>query len=567
MHYPRAIMIALLWSSCASAFTGHSFMTYRPQELNAPRASTDWKKRCAYNHASVALEYTQSFDADAISKYFFGCNGLSFSGSRVANRASQDILADYFGLPTDFQSKITFHPRVTNVIADFNGYWNLPFAHKKFNARIDVPLVRTSWDLNACETVISTGSADYPAGYMSNAIITRNNLAQGALDVLSYCKHFGDVVSPLQYGRIAPCAQKTTKAADIFTALGYTFICSERGTCGIDINLTIPTGTISTARTLFEPQIGNGHHWALGAGLNGRYDFIGDARSTWGMGICIDGIVQHLFKAGMVRSYDLKRNGPGSRYTLLEDMIGQISIAQGFSPVPGEDLLENQYITRMLYTADATTLNSKIKINVQGEITAQLKTHYKNWNFNLGYDFWARSAETLVCREKLTHKSYGVKGDAQVYGFIDIGIAVLSLPINATQSQSTLHAGQGDGNTTHNFINENADNPALMYNVSFPISQTTVQSLNNTGATSIAQVNGSNQAIVLSDADINDCSALSPRAYSNSVFGSASYTWNDVHRTHPYLMIGAQGEFAGTHDSVKTAISQWVVWIKGGVNY
>src|SRR5207247_1989026 len=129
---------------------------------------------------------------------------------------------------------------------------------------------------------------------------------------------------------------------------------------------------------------------------------------------------------------------------------------------------------------DATTLDSKIKINVQAELAAKLVATCCNWNFEIGYNFWGRSQEKLICRDRLNHKFYGLKGDAQLYGFLDIISPALSLPLNATQSQATLHAGQGQGNTTDNFVNNNADNAALIYNIpGIPLMQTTAESLVN----------------------------------------------------------------------------------------
>lgn len=567
MKYGKYLLTLSLWGATIFSFTDKSFLAYRSQGFNLARADAGWQTHGTKNNASIAVEYTQSFDGKAISEYFFGCTPLVFSGSLFPDRGKNDILADYYGLPTDFKSVITFSPRVQNIITDVDLYWNLSDEVIGFNLRVDVPLVHSKWELNPCETIVSTGTLDYPAGYMSSAFMPRESLSHNALSVLSGHKKFGDLTYPLQYGRILRCNQQATKFADILIAMGYTFICSQHGMLGADVHVIVPTGTRSQAINLFEPQIGNGHHWALGASLKGRYDFY-SSDDEWVVSACFDTYIQHLFKTTQKRSYDLVGNGPGSRYALLQDMISRVSITQGFSPNPGEDLLNNQYITRLLYVVDATTLDSKIKVDMQADLVLKLGACYHNWNMDIGYNFWARSKEKLVSRECLDHKFYGVKGDAQLYGFLNIGIFEIPLPLNATQSESTIHAAQGDGNTNHNFINSNADNPDLLYNVGAPIAQTTLNSLTNTNATFIEQVNGSNQAIVLTDADINDCSVLSPRAFSNKVFGSVSYNFGDItHRVTGYLSLGAEGEFAGTVDCVKTAISQWGVWIKGSINY
>ncbi len=568
INYLGMALALILLPATIEAFSNKSFMTYRTQGLSLARFDNGWQKKCMYDFASLAIEYTRSFDNNAITQYFLGSDQVSFSGSRVTDRNADDIMADYFGLPTDFQSTLNLSPRVQNAIVDLNFYWNLPWLCDKLNVWFNIPIVKSKWALNPCETIINPGNAAYPAGYMSTEIIEPAALSKGALDVLSRGQQFGDLTYPLQFGRISQCTLDDTKIADIIIGLGYNFICNDCSELTGSLHTVVPTGTCSESRYLFEPQIGNGHHWALGINLSGRYDLLVNDECGWSLAACFDGYVQHLFATHEMRSYDLLNNGAGSRYMLLEDMVEQISITQGFSPVPLTDQLNNQYITRLFYVVDATTLLSKIRINAQGEFLAQLKAQYNNWNFSLGYNLWGRTKETLVCREAMQYKSYGVKGDAQLYGFLDIGVNI-PLPLNATQSNATIHSGQGASNTLNNFTNNNADNAALIYNVGFPIAQTTLESitLGTTGATILAQVNGSNQAVILSDNDINNCSGLSPRALTNSIFGSISYSWDYCNDTKPYLLIGCSSEFATKVDCAKTAISQWGIWVKGGINY
>jgi hypothetical protein len=522
MKKRMSIAFALLvHSGMYASFTNNSFMTYRSQGQNLARNVAGWQslRTDIYNgdargNVSIAVEYDQAFNTGAINKYFFGSDCMTFSGSLAPYRGACDIMADYFGLPTDFESVVSFSPQMHNVIFDFDFYWNLDCLIEGFNLRFYLPVAYSRWALNPCETVINPGTLAYPAGYMSNARIDVPDLKKGALDVLSHCQTFGDVISPIQYGRIDACGQHATKIADIQVALGYTFVRHRAGLIGINLQTVIPTGTFSQARTLFEPQIGNGHHWALGGGLTARYDLINNENRNLKLSACLDASIQHLFTANEVRSYDLTKNGCGSRYMLLEYMGGAITQALGFSTTPLTDVAANSYLTRLLYVIDATTLDSKIKINVQGDVVAKLTLDCHNWNFDLGYNFWGRSHETLVSRACLNYKFYGIKGDAQVYGFLSpIPGAFLTIPVNPTQSQATLHAGQGAGNTNNNFVNINADNAALIYDVGFiPIQQTTPDSTSGTNIISIDQINGSNQAILLTDADINNCSGLSPRA-------------------------------------------------------
>src|SRR5581483_5938856 len=71
---------------------------------------------CVYGNFAITTEYTQSFSSKQMAQCLFGpqytCNlncpaaTIPISGSRVANRGATDWLADYFYLPTDFQSTV-----------------------------------------------------------------------------------------------------------------------------------------------------------------------------------------------------------------------------------------------------------------------------------------------------------------------------------------------------------------------------------------------------------------------------------------------------------------------------
>lgn len=565
VFYSFVFVILLSVAQSLQSFAGKSFMAYRSQGSHPERFNEFSFFDNFLEQGSLSVIYDHSFNQHAINKYFFGSDSIIFSGSRVQNRGESDILADYFGLPTDFKSKIYYHPMVSNVIV--NAYYaiNLTQLSNNLFLTINAPVTYSKWALNPCEQVIDPGSLAYPAGYMSNERIEYTQLMKGALDVLRDQKTFGDVTQPLSHGQIKN-EQHSLKVADIKAALEYVWYEDDQKQCNGNIHCIIPCGTKSKAIALFEPQIGNGHHWGIGAELSAYYNFC-EKDASFQCAAALSGEVRHLFASKQYRSYDLIHNGPGSRYMLLEDMITRVSITQGFSnTLPPFPLLENQYITRLVHAIDATTLESKIKIDVEANFIAKLEMEYRDWNGDFGYNLWARSPEKLVKREKLAHYAYGIKGDAQVYDFLDIGLFVIPIPNNATQSQATLYKPQGDGNTTQNFVNLNADNAALIYNAGAPMIQTKPNSVAGTGVTSVANTRGSNQAIILNDCDIDNDSGLSPKAISHSVFGSIGRSWQSDEAVIRFA-IGAEGEFSQSFNCRKNSISQWSAWIKGTVSY
>src|SRR5690349_12744081 len=78
-----------------------------------------------YGNFSLTTEYTRSSQASHIARSLFGdslCGGryLKIQGSRVANRDENALLADYFYLPTDFNSLVQVRPEIQNFVADLN---------------------------------------------------------------------------------------------------------------------------------------------------------------------------------------------------------------------------------------------------------------------------------------------------------------------------------------------------------------------------------------------------------------------------------------------------------------
>ncbi len=139
--------------------------------------------------------------------------------------------------------------------------------------------------------------------------------------------------------------------------------------------LGIPTGNGSKARYLFEPLVGS-NHVQLGLGTNGYWNILKNDCSGWSLRG--EAKYRYGFEGKERRSFDLKQNGQWSRYMLF------VNEFKKYSSYPAiNDLTVKAYVTPRssfdLYLATQANL--------------------KNWNFELGYDLWYRSAEkiTLPC--------------------------------------------------------------------------------------------------------------------------------------------------------------------------
>ncbi len=553
--------VAFLCSADLLCFGKKTVFGIRSQGLDGVLELTNWQQLIYkydqdYNYGTIAgaVKYTRSIESQKISDFLFGGCKLSFSGSK-AQRQEGDILADYFGLPVDFSSTVYFSPHVSNTIVDFNWFQAFDGYLPGLFIMIHVPVVQTKWNLYMCENNINPGTAFYPAGYMSNANIPAVNLPHSVTQAMQGFTMFGDMDIPLKYGKIFG-VQTRCRVAEIQGTLGWNYN-QPWYHVGVNFRVGAPTGNATTAEFLFEEIVGNRHHWDVGGGVSAHVYMWENKEAGRRVALYLDAHVSHLFTSEQKRSFDFTANGNGSRYILLEEIESPSKnlLINGAAPT-------NQYIGNLVPAINHTTFDAKISIGVQTDIVLKLAYQHDGFEIDLGYDFWYNSKEKLHCRDTFVENRYGIKGDAQIYGFATDNSSVA---LNATQSKATILGGQGAGNG--NYQNVNADNqPAAASTAAGILNQ-----LNAADAAMLnipqAQVNGSNPAILLKDSDINVESGLLPRALSHKVFGYIGGVWDNRDDLDPYLGIGVSGEFANTNPCDNAMCSQWAVWVKGGVAY
>lgn len=550
-------------------FTGQSFYLTRPQGVYAARELVGWQTlvnksdMCSfYGAISVAPTYMASFNSKRIADFLFGSSLLTFSGSRSPNRGSQDILADYFGLPSDYKSQVCFDPHIANFIMDLDFYFGLDDLVQGLYVRVHAPITHTGWDLKLREFINVPGVAFQPAGYMSATRINRNDLSEDLVDYMCGLVKFGDMQEPLKYGKICGRATKN-RIAEIFAAVGWN-VTDENYHAGLNFRFGIPTSNRAHGELLFEPIAGNGHHWEVGVGFTAHYDLWHSCDDRDKLGVYFDANITHLCNATQLRSFDLKKNGPGSRYMLLEQ-IGSPS-NNLFLGAPDGPAAPNQYIRRLLPAINVTTLETKISFDIQADLAIKLSYQRQGLDIDFGYNFWSRSKEKLHCRALFPSNQFAVKGDAQVYGFDGTTAPVTPIPLNATQSNATLHAGQGSGNG--NFQNLNADSPVIAADSATNLNNLTPADATALGLPLLQIVRTSNPAILLQDSDIDCESALLPKASTNSLFMHVGHVWDKGEEFwQPYIGFGAQVEFATGCVQKNCGTSQWAVWLKGGVAF
>jgi len=536
-----------------------------------------------YGAISLTPEWTQTFRNDRITSCLFGNSlinnsSLKISGSQVDNRGPKDLLADYFYLPTDFESVVRFKPIIDNFIIDFGFYLGLDPWAKGLYFWLHAPFAHTRWDLNISENVINPGVNAYAPGYFAPSAIERGLLLENFTDFANgkTLKNLDDIAfEELKFAEMSEKRLVKSRVAELRTGIGWNFFAENDFHVGFNGQVAFPTGLRPKGEFLFEPIVGNAHFWELGAGLSGHYTFWRDEDYTKHWLFYVDVNLTHLFTTRQARTFDLLSAGPLSRYMLATAMTSPaVNLAgdNGLVPVA-------QFNNKYLPVANITTLNVNVDIAIQADIVIMFNYTSKNMSCDFGYNYWGRSGENIKLPrvESFTEGVYTLKGDAQMFGFqFNTANAVA---LSATESQATVYTGTNmpaSGSTDPIIIAAAQHNP----DIDFPVLATTNPqpalplqiAPNNSNPND--QINTSIPPVFLTFNNIDVVDSGSHDS-SSKLFAHISYTSPHYKGWIPYIGIGGFVEFdhspkhnnKNNNQSSLCGASQWGVWLKTGAAY
>jgi hypothetical protein len=574
-----------------------------------------------YLNFSALLGYTRSFHAGDIARCLFGddlcCDDsrIIVQGSSVPNREANAWFADYFYLAPDYNSYFDIKPQIKNVIVDFDLFCGLNTIMEGLYLRIHGPINWTRWNLNfeqECD-IQTTGS--YDAGYFDSAVMFNNQLlgtfgdyaeGQSPLNTVGTTAQpsIGVEFQGLNFAKIDSCSHSRTGFAELRFELGYDMFKNECFDAAINVQVAAPTGSRTQAEFAFDPVVGNRKHWEVGGGLYGHYGFQEMQNGNGKANLYVDLTVMHLNKTHEQRTFDLVSK-PNSRYMLAQRMNAPVNylIAGASAQTPSQ-----QFQSVFTPVANLTTLKIPVSIAVQADLVIMLDYKYKNWNFDLGYNFWGRSGEKFgrpqniqQCCETLcdgSRNQWSLKGDAHVFGFLQTAISGTLLAgepiaLSATECGADIHSGTNAGNAATTCTGVNT-----LQNCGVDNAQ--LASATSTGGTSVLLVfpgatntAGNQIQTSLNPTFINCCdiNLQRTRGISNKVFGNINYTWADISYA-PYIGIGFSAEFGKKTDCdvcvpvvncdqqcdntscgssctecMTCSLSQWSVWAKGGISF
>lgn len=578
------------------------YFGFRSQGINLAREFAGWQQHMYKHHVKewhgtffVAPSYTQSTNGDAIGSIIFGpdlqhlvncCDEfIQISGSQVPQRNNHDWLADYFGLPTDFQSTIQINPRIRNFILDLDLFLAINWSCHNLFVQVHAPYVYTNWRLNFDETVNNPGANGYTALYMTPAPVSRSNLLNSASAFFA-----GDtpalgqsvIFDRLTCGKISSCAPHTAShIADVQLNIGTYVVTAEEYHAGVALRVVVPTGTQVNAEYLFQPIVGNGHHWELGANANVYVVLWQNESVTRKLTGHALANVTYMFKTSQTRCFDIF-DKPNSRYMLAERLA---SMPREQPQLAGKSNVGTEFQNELSPVANITKATVFAGSNFQADAVFALRYITGNLAVDLGYDYWYRGCEDVRIKDRckpqgLNGNSWALKGDAYVFGFADLDpyTGPNTVRLAATEQRATIRSGTNNFpygvNGVSSFQNAGVDNRIEAFS-----------SFDGDPATEVQAINGqqmfSSQTPFFLNIDSIDLTGT--QGSSNKLFAHVNYTWHYNETYSFFLGFGGEYEIGNCtsipedkkncptscllDDCLISSLSQWGVWIKGGFSF
>jgi len=532
------------------SFTGYSS---REMLLQKTMYQTESSREEWNGTFSIASEYMQNFSK----KCNTGLGALPFwSGTNVMtygqNDGKSDIDSYQFGMGDVIgQGEITLNPQVAHMGGDML----LHFTHTKDNRSFYFK-IRSSVGAMSIYSKLTEKIAnkDVATNEDTNEIWIPYPIDKTGFSSLSEAWNSGGssasgvivnstLTKPvhLRKGRISPCKLTAINVGDIKVATGYSLFANENGFFSFGVNASLPTQHSPIGKYILEPVFGRTGHWGIGCEMTGHYRAWTNDKNDMYLDIWGQGDLLHL-RSGRkpdFRSFDLKQNGPGSKYMLIQ---------MYFPTTPSSDNAQGRIPGFITNAVNATTLPVISTFKAEGTASLMLDFHKKNWNVAVGGEFWGRTKESLSIDEcNLINTNAPNINDFAVLGR---QISEDSRNIEAVVAADKIKElylcePLARINKSENRAQGTYVSPAI------PAAPTGYDT------TKIKDARFSENRI---PADLNEaldiCGAEAQSVFSAKVFTQFGYTWND-NRYTPNLSVTAGAEFTPKKDNV--TVNFWSV--------
>jgi len=235
----------------------------------------------------------------------------------------------------------------------------------------------------------------------------------------------GGDFTPMQFGKINGIQSTGSRFGDMELTAGYMYVSAEDNSFSVAVRGAAATGNKATGEYMLEPIVGRGGNFGLGGYAAGHVK-IWEGNNDNHFLFRFMGEAQHLFETETMRSYDLTDNGNGSKYLLVANYA--------------RDIYQNS-IQNLI---NVSTLASSSAFGVEGDVAVAFTYVTRGWAFDLGYEFFGRSAETLNVTGVLSN-DYAILGRQGVTDSADTYTPTALCQPTATISSSLARADAAAG--------------------------------------------------------------------------------------------------------------------------
>jgi hypothetical protein len=548
-----------------------AFSSYQYHDLFQMKHTHESKKRGGKLNLSCITEYMQNFGGKCKScknlgsmPFWSGTNQLTIGN----NNGKADLDAYQLGLGNIETNEngiggiIQLNPFVQSIGADMMMYWTQHCHKPGVYFRIHAPIggIRINPNLtdvkpiqpdnNITFTQVPLGGGQ-PFQYVFSSYPDPEVRYQTVPEAFSGGNICGDVLNGitgkravLHYGRIAPDTQSIIRLTDIAVTLGYNVYEDEKGWAGAGFKVSFPTGNIPLAVYMLEPIYGRGGLWGVGGEVSAFYKIWENEIGNQHLTFSLQGEVEHLMhgRRPSMRSFDLKLNGPGSKYMLVQQYNSNYRF--------GTDVLDRlpSYLTPAV---NITTLPVYSNFSVEGAIAIMLDYERNDWNIALGGEFWGRSREKL----SIDMGSALDKGYENLNDFAVVGRQVSSYTISNNSPNTLINTYYCEPRAT---INESQD-PVILAgtypgNLSAPTS--VPEGIKDARL-------AENRIPAKLDEALDIFGAQVSHVFTGKIFGHCGYNWKDDNYS-PSVALVYGAEFTNTTNNV---IQLWSLGIQGSLNF
>ncbi len=579
----------------------HAFMAYSSRDIMQKRTfftNESHRQEGYQGFFSIATEYMQNFGEKCppscknlgARPFWSGTNTMTYG----TNNGESNLDAYQFGMGNvDGQGTIQLNAKVQHVAAEPMLYFTKRKDERGFFFSLKAPIGAMSVTTNLTEVVANpTNTPDYqwltyPAP---------NGRYQTLTEAWQSGEFDGDQVNSsrhkllvLTQGRIADCKLTSIRMGDLTGVFGYKAWASEKGFLDIGVKVTCPTGNVPEGIYVLEPIFGRAGHWGVGGEVTFHHKAWESKEGNKGLDIWFQGDVVHLFsgRTPNMRTFDLKANGAGSKYLLLQHYTAANPTDGAGAINPSPAVNPYGYVASFVtQAANVTTMPVKSTFAAEGTAALAVDLYKDNWNLMVGGEVWARSKECLkldccnLVKERVANlNEYAVLGrqiseDASYINGTGTGAGVLGgASFNATNAAPGtifyLNLCQPDAKINESLDRATISSIGASSFTAYPSlsgSTSTAYYLNSSAIpTGLADARDPKNRI---SANLNEAldlaGASASRALTGKVFGQLGYTWKEHHYT-PNLAVIGSAEFVGGCNN--NAVNLWSVGVQGSVNF